>query len=114
MSDPIQPLTPQQQTDAQASVAHEGYIRRVLVALDIFANVLSDGHEDETISARMARWDKEPTGVRHDVGQLISEGLALIQPNHGALAEAGDLERAEEVIRMEESTGNLPETNHGA
>lgn len=109
MDDPIQPLTPQQQADAQAAVSHENYIRRVLVALDIFVNVIGDGHEDETISSRMARWDREPVGLRHEVGKLISEGLCLIQPNHGARAEAGDLERAKECVQIEESAGNLPE-----
>lgn len=110
MGDPITPLTVQQQADAQASTAHEDYIRRTLVALDIFNNVLAGGHEDETISSRMARWDKEPAGVRHNVGKLISEGLGLIQKDHGSQAEAGDLERAQEVIRIEVSTGNLPTT----
>lgn len=110
--DPVQPLTPEQQASAQAFTAHEGWTRRALVALDIFVNVLTGGHEDETISSRMARWDKEPAGVKHDVGKLISEGLDLLQKNHGAGAEAGDLERAEEVVKIEESTGNLPGTGN--
>jgi hypothetical protein len=108
MSGPITPLTPAEEAKAKSDTTHEGYIQRVLVAGDIFANVVMDGQEDETISSRVARWDTEDKGVKHEVGHLISEVLADIQKDHGALAEAGDLERAQEVESIEEATGTLP------
>lgn len=108
MNDPIQPLDPEQVQQAEKSAQNEGYVQRELVALDTFANVTADGLPDETISSRMARWDTEDTGLKHEAGKIVSEGLDLFQKNHGAKAEAGDLGRAEEVEKTETSTKTIP------
>ena len=42
-------------TQQESQAADEGYLHRVLVALDIFLNVVFKGREDETISARSYR-----------------------------------------------------------
>src|ERR1700744_1214714 len=97
MNSVITPLTPQQEATAEQQTADESYLKKDLVAVDIATNVVLGGNEDETISSRMARWDTQDTGIKHEVGEIVSEGLDLIQPDHGALAEAGDLERAKQV-----------------
>lgn len=107
MSDPIQPLTPAEEQAALDQAAHESTFHRDAVAVDVCANVLLGGNPDETISSRMARWDTQDGGVRHEVGRVISEGLDLIEHNHGAKAEAADLERAQAVERIESTTGTL-------
>ena len=91
---------------AERNTKKEGYIHRALVALDIFANVLTGGNEDETISSRVRRasdthklWSWNP-GVW--IAKILNAGLNFIQKDHGEHAEAGDLERAEIVERIED------------
>lgn len=104
----ITPLTPAEEAQQKKQVTEEPYLERVAVAIDDLANVVTDGLPDETISSRMARWDTEDTGIRHEVGEVVSEGLDLLQPDHGVKAEAGDEQRAETVIAAEEKTDDLP------
>ena len=103
MSDGITPLTPQEETKAEASAGKEGYWHRVFVALDIFLNVVFKGREDETISSRAARAATEGKLW----GILISKFLDLFEKDHGAYAEAADVERAKSVIDAEDKSGNL-------
>ncbi len=104
MSDGITPLTPTQVTTYEQKAAKESYFVRVLVALDIFVNVLFNGRPDETISSHAARAATEGRWW----GIVVSKFLDLFQSDHGARAEAGDVERAEQVIQLEDKTGNLP------
>lgn len=101
MNNPITPLTSEQIAEQEAKVSKERYIQKDLVGLDQFANVLLGGSPDETISSRAARWDIEDKGIKHEVGKIVSEGLDLFQSDHGAKAEAGDLERSETVRSIE-------------
>lgn len=55
MSDGITPLTPVQLAAQGAQAEKEAYLKRVLIGLDMFMNVLTDGDPDETISSRSAR-----------------------------------------------------------
>jgi hypothetical protein len=103
MSDGITPLTPEQVAAQEAKTAKEGFIKRDLVALDMLANVLADGHNDETISSRLAR-DAEQHKV---VGEIGSKVLDVFQRDHGAKAQAGDLERAEAIVLIEKKSGGL-------
>ena len=100
-SNPVVPLTPQQVQAQEAQAAHEAYIRRTLVALDQFANVLADGVPDMTISARAAIAAEH--GSTWGIG--LSRLLNLFQPDHGADAVAGDAQRAETVEVIEEASG---------
>jgi hypothetical protein len=102
MSDGITPLTPVQVAVDEQQVANEGYVKKDLIGLDQFTNVILGGSPDETISSRMARWDTEDKGVKHKVGEVVSKGLDLFQKDHGAQAETGDLERAKIVTNIEE------------
>ena len=71
----------------------DSYVVRVLIALDMAANVALGGAEDETISADAALMAK-----KHEfLGAMVSRMLNFFQANHGARAAAGDLERAEAV-----------------
>jgi hypothetical protein len=103
MSDGIAPLTPEQTAQQEAQAAKEGYIHKDLVGLDQFANVLSGGNPDETISSRLARSAEEG----HEVGKIGSEVLDKFQTNHGPKAQAGDIERAERVEKLEENSGGI-------
>lgn len=102
----ITPLTPAQVATQEAQAAKEGYGKRVLIGLDMFANTLTNGHPDETISSRSARAATE--------GKLWGKGMSkfldLFQRDHGAKAEAGDVSRALIVEHLEESSGTLETT----
>ena len=108
MTDPITPITPAQESQYEAQAAKEGYLQKDLVGLDQFANVLTGGLPDKTISSRMARWDTQGKNVKKVVGHAMSAFLDLFQKDHGAEAESGDVERAEIVENIEATTGTLP------
>ena len=103
MSDPITPLTPQQTEQAEARAAKEGYLHRALVGLDQFANVLTGGKPDETISSRSARAAEQGKTW----GKAVSRFLNFFQSDHGPKAQAGDAERAETVENLEDESGDL-------
>jgi hypothetical protein len=102
------PLTPEQILFYENQAAHEGFVHRVLVAFDIFCNVsFFGGFEDETISSHVRRMTDENT--RHNLfAKILNHFLNVIQPNHGALAEAGDLERSLKVVATERQALGLP------
>jgi hypothetical protein len=77
---------------AEAQSAKEGWIHRILVAFDIFCNVaLWRGQEDETISTHSYRAFLEGKLW----GKIMNHWLSWFQPNHGAKAASGDLQRAQ-------------------
>jgi hypothetical protein len=89
---------------AEASASQDGYVHRVLVAFDVFVNVLFRGRMDETISARSYR-----AALQGKLwGKVMNAFLNLFQANHGALAAAGDLERADSVAGTEQKTLDTP------
>lgn len=102
----ITPLTPSQLVTNEQQAKQEGYVKRVLIGFDQFANVVLNGHPDETISSRSARAATQGKLW----GKTMSKFLDLFQKDHGATAEAGDLERAETVEYLEDSSGTLPTT----
>jgi hypothetical protein len=90
-------LSPQQIEQQEQQTAKEGYLHRVLVALDQFGNVVFGGDPDETISSRSAR-----AAERGDwLGKFMCWWLDKLQSNHGEKAECGDLERAKIVEQIE-------------
>ena len=103
MSTGIIPLDLAQVAVEEKQASKEGYLTRDLIALDQGVNVLTDGLPDETISSRLARDAQEG----HVVGKIGSKVLDLFQKNHGADAQAGDLERAHAVAVTEKSSGDL-------
>lgn len=99
MSDPIQPLSPEEEQQQESEVRKESYPLRTLVAFDQMVNVATGGHPDETISARAGR-----SAVAGRVwGKVMSRFLNLFQKDHGAKAEAGDLARAKQAEYLEEN-----------
>ena len=88
---PITPLDPAQTETQEQQTAREEYVRRVLVAGDIFADVLAGGPQDMTISTRAG------LAALHGnfFGKLLSAFLNDFQKDHGADAAAGDMERAQ-------------------
>jgi hypothetical protein len=103
MSDGITPLTPDQVAEQEAQAAKEAYLKRALIGLDMFINVLTDGDPDETISSRSARAAEKgkPWGI------LMSKFLDVFQHDHGAKAQAGDVARAQAVITAEDTSGGF-------
>lgn len=97
MKNPISRLSPGEEREQELETAREGYLRRVLVAGDIFTNVLLGGCPDETISSRCARGAL--AGKWWGMG--MSWLLDLFELDHGAKAMAGDEERARRVERLE-------------
>ncbi len=98
MPDAIIPLTPAQETHEESQAAKEGWIHRSLVALDQFANVVFfRGQPGETISTHSARADR----LGKAWGRVMSRFLNLFQSDHGAKARAGDIERAKNLLRIE-------------
>ena len=97
-------LSPRQIEHEENETTKEGYVRRVLVALDQFGNVVFGGDPDETISSRSARAAER--GNR--LGKFMCWWLDKLQRDHGQKAECGDLERATivEQIESRELDGN--------
>lgn len=95
MSNPLTPLTPAQTATQESQAAKENLVVRDLVGLDDFANVLTGGQPDETISTRLGIDAADGHGFSREVGKLGSEALDLFQKDHGSKAAAGDLERSE-------------------
>lgn len=102
-NNPITPLSPQQTQIEENQAAHEKYVHRFLVGFDQFMNVVTDGDPDETISSRAARAAEKGKGW----GIELSRFLNLFQKDHGADAQAGDLQRAQAVETLEENSGAL-------
>lgn len=73
------------------------YIHNVLVGADQEGNIILGGKPDETISAHSAR----AAAKGNPLGKFMVWWLNKLQPNHGKLAEQGDLQRAEEVVETE-------------
>ena len=97
----LTPLDQSQTVSVETNAEKEGYIHRFLVAFDIFCNVtFLRGQEDETISSHSARAAEEGKTW----GIWMSKFLDLFQSDHGAKAQAGDVERAENVIQLEEKS----------
>jgi hypothetical protein len=103
MSDsPVTPLTPAETSQQEAQAATEGWIHRDLVAIDEAGNVVFlRGLPDETISSHASRAALEG----HEWGKVLSDALDWFQKNHGPKAQAGDLERAENIVQTEEASG---------
>jgi hypothetical protein len=102
-SDPIIPLTPAQTQEQELQAIHEGYLRRLISAADVFANVAGGGQPDMTISSRAALAAKHGSKI----GIALSKFLGDIQPDHGAKADAGDLARAQAVVTTELASGQV-------
>ncbi len=99
--DAVVPLSAAQVSMEKQAAAKDGYLLRVLVALDIAANVALGGAEDETISAHAALMAR-----KHEfLGVVVSRMLNLFQADHGAKAAAGDLERAEALEAAVKASG---------
>lgn len=75
----------------------KAYIKRVLVAFDVFCNVVLGGNMDETISARAGR--AKDNGWKW--GIWLADLLNWIQPYHVQLAILHDKQRADRVISVE-------------
>jgi hypothetical protein len=99
----ITPLTPSEAQGTENTIYEEGYIHRCFVALDLFLNVIFKGQPDETISSRVGRAATEGKLW----GILLSKFLNLFEKDHVAVSEAADTGRAEEVIKLEQESGNL-------
>ena len=101
----VTPLNGDETRTAQKSAAADGYLLRVLVALDMAANVALGGREDETISANTAMMARK----HQFLGSVMSRMLDLFQADHGAKAAAGDLERAEAAAAALRGSGLVME-----
>lgn len=77
----------------------EPYWLRVLVAFDVFANVLAGGLPGECISSRCGRWALRPHG--HWVQKFVNGWLNVVQRGHGLLSMAGDMGRAQRIVNIE-------------
>lgn len=83
---------------AEQRAAVEGWPHRILVAFDVFLNVVVlFGFQSETISSHCYRASLEGKLW----GKLMTKWLDGFQPNHGPLAASGDLQRSQsEVTRL--------------
>jgi hypothetical protein len=102
------PLTPTQIQSNAEQVDNEGYLRVVLVGFDQMWNTIIGGMPDETISAHVRRITDDPNAKHKLLAKVLNHMLNVIQPNHGARAEVGDLTRAENVLKTEQAALNIP------
>jgi len=77
----------------------EPYWLRVLVGIDVLANIVAGGLPGECISSRCGRWALRPHG--HWVQKFVNGWLNVIQRQHGLLSMAGDLGRAQRIVKTE-------------
>ena len=105
MPPPVVPLTPSQVAAVNAAVEKYPYWRRCLIAFDQMCNVIFfGGVPGETISANAGR-----NAVRDCWWAVwLCDALDYLEKDHGALAIEGDLERAETIVAIEDSSGELP------
>lgn len=100
-------------TQEEQHVRQEKYLHRVAVALDICANVLLKGREDETISARVRRLSDTYKGLSANpliwIAKVLNGWLNFVEFNHGHGAEIGDLVRAESEEQTEDSNLGVKE-----
>ena len=99
----ITPLSGEQTAAEEQQAGRERYPVRVLVGLDQLLNVACDGKPDETISSRAARAAVNGRWW----GKTLSKFLDCFQRDHGADAQAGDFQRAEQVEAVETESGTL-------
>jgi hypothetical protein len=97
-------VTPEELAAAKQRATSHGYVRRVLLGLDLFANVVTGGKVGETISARSQRAADRGNWA----GKAMTGFLHLFQRDHGHLAEIGDEARAEAVEQTEQKALDLP------
>lgn len=97
MTNPITPLTTAQTAVQENEAAHDNFIESDLIDIDVVASELTGGKQNITISARLADDAVNAHGISKEVGKIGSEFLDVFQPDHGAKAAAGDLERAQEA-----------------
>lgn len=107
MSPAVKPLDLDETNKARAQAKKESYPIKVLIGFDQFVNVIAGGHPGETISARSARAATQGKLW----GKAMSGFLNLFQKNHGARAQAGDLERAETVEYLQVTSGNVKDVD---
>jgi hypothetical protein len=105
MNTPITPLTPAQVAVEESQAAHENPLMRAVVGADIFADELTGGPMNETISTRLAVDAVDGHGVSKEVGKVGSAFLDIFQKDHGADAAAGDLERSEQEEEIVNTSG---------
>lgn len=114
VTDPVTPLTPAQTALQEAKAAKEGYLRRLPVALDIFASELADDPMNMTIStswgiAALGRSPSNPTQkigkVRQSLAAAGCKFLNLFQTNHDPKAAAGDDWRGAHIQKLLKLSG---------
>lgn len=81
----------------------KAYVKRVLVAFDMFWNVVLLGHPDETISTRAGR--ARDHGKLW--GRILADVLDKLQPQHVELARVHDEQRAEVVDQMDKDDSDI-------
>jgi hypothetical protein len=87
------------------SVKKESWWYRCLIAFDQMCNVFFlNGQPDETMSSHAGR----ASGEGKTWGLVLSCFLSCIQMNHCALAEAGDIERGQNVEILDEDSKTKP------
>ena len=99
--DPVTPLNPAQTAVQEAQASRDSYLLRVLIALDDLGDVLIGGSPDQTISTTAAM----DTEKHRFLGSVVSHLLDQLQPDHGADATAGDLQRAEAEVSKINASG---------
>jgi len=104
MTDPLTPLTPEQEQQAEASALKEGYLHRVIKAEDMALNVDTDGLLDQSISSRVGL----DAAKGNKFAKLFAGFLNLFERNHVVLAESADKAQAELVVKTEEASPDLP------
>lgn len=106
MSNPVQPLSPAQTALARMHAERENFFFRALREIDVMLNVDTDGLPGQTLSARWAGWavqtpSNELERAQKNFGVFACHALNIAQPDHGALAVAGDEAHGEKLAEAE-------------
>jgi hypothetical protein len=98
MNNPITPLTPAELSAEKAKANAESALHEDLVVIDQALGKIIGGAPDITMSSDLAMMATEDTGIRKEIGVLGSKILDYMEPDHGAKAEAADIQRAEAAV----------------
>lgn len=117
MTDPVQPLDPDQVAQQVKNDLNERYAHRVIQTGDDLVEVVADGETDHTISSATAHQVVAGKGFLHRIAGWFQRGLNLFSPDHGEKATIADDVRAIEEQTRDEAVlnqvgGNVTEEIH--
>jgi hypothetical protein len=104
MDEGVTPLTPTQLSAAEQSAEHPSYLHKVIKGLDEEGNVITGGNLGQSLSSRIGL----DAAKGEKAAEILAKTLDLFESDHSVKAEVADEVQAEEVVKAEESSPDIP------